>query len=312
MKAHLIQCAKSLFGSFILICLTAGSVIHAAEVGETAVAETEIAVDVIVNINADSREITLKSEEDGQEWVFYAGPEVRNFDQLKRGDLVIMEYYAGLAIALEPKGSGLEARASEAELDRAAPGEQPGMEYTKSTYVLAKVTAVDPAMETVTLEGPEASLTLKVDSKLDLTSIEVGQEVEALYVESFAISVEPAPKVSGTLKMKITAVAIGLGVEWGEGTFLMYDGTSHDFRISGLTVLDVGVSGVEAVGEVYDLVEAKDLEGTFVSGEAGADLVGGGSALAMKNSHGVVVKLKTVQKGVRLTLAAEGLRIKLK
>ena len=37
-----------------------------------------------------------------------------------------------------------------------------------------------------------------------------------------------------------------------------------------------------------------------------------GSAVAMKNGNGVVLELRSSQEGVRLTLAAEGMRIKLK
>ena len=78
-----------------------------------------------------------------------------------------------------------------------------------------------------------------------------------------------------------------------------------------LSVLDLGISKVEATGEVFNLVEAKDLAGTFVAGGAGAALVGGGSVVAMKNRNGVVMQLKSQQKGVRLTLAGGGLNVEL-
>lgn len=118
MKVNLKQYSIPLFITFMLFCLTSVSVIQAEEVGEMAAAETAVAIDVIVNIDKDSRAITLKNEEDGTEFEFVAGPEVRNFDQLKRGDLVITEYYSAFAVALEPRGSGLEARVSSTELDR--------------------------------------------------------------------------------------------------------------------------------------------------------------------------------------------------
>ena len=85
-----------------------------------------------------------------------------------------------------------------------------------------------------------------------------------------------------------------------------------DLKINGVTVLDVGASSVEATDEVYNLVEATDLEGTYISGQAGAVLVAGGSVLSMKNDKGVVIKLKSSQKGARLTLAAGGMTFKLK
>jgi Cu/Ag efflux protein CusF len=311
MKVELVRFAKLLAIMVVLQFVAFSSLTQAEEVGVAEVADAAVAVNVIVNIDKDSRAITLKNDEGG-EVVFTAGPEVRNFEQLKRGDMVIMEYYSGFAIALEPKGSGLEARVSELTVERAKKGEKPGMRVTASIYIAAKITAVDQKHRTVTLEGPENTVVLEVGDELDLGQIKSGQEVEALYTEAYAVSVVPAPKVSGTMKMKITAVAFGLGVEWGEGTFTMYDGSSHKFKVKGLTVLDVGVSSVEAMGEVYNLVEAKDIEGTFFAGQAGAALVGGGSAVATKNTKGVVMKLKSTQKGVRLTLAGEGLKISLK
>lgn len=311
MKVGSIRFTRMLATMLVLPFLAFSALAQAEKTGVVGVADAAIAVDVIVNIDKDSRAITLKNEEGG-EWVFTAGPEVRNFAQLKRGDLVLMEYYTGLALALEPKGSGLKERISQRRLERAKPGEKPGMKLTDSTYAAAEVTAVDAKQQTVTLQGARGSLVLKVDDDIDLSRVEVGQEVEALYVESYVVSVAPAPKVSGTVKMKTTTLALGVGVQWGEGTLTMYDGTSHAFKVGGLTVVDVGIASAEATGEVYELVEAKDLEGNFVVGEAGAVFIGGGSAMTMKNGNGVVMKLKSSQKGVRLTLAGEGLNIELK
>jgi len=311
MKVKMVRLAKLLVALVVVQFLAFSVLAQAEEEGVAEVTDTAVAVDVIVKIDKDSRAITLKNDE-GEEWVFTAGPEVRNFDQLKRGDLVIMQYFSGLAVALEPKGSGLEERASELEVERAKAGEKPGMKVTASTYILAEVTAVDLEDRVVAIEGPENTLVLKVSDEVDLTQVEVGQQIEALYTKSYAISVVSAPKVSGTVTMKIKAVALGIGVEWGSGTLTMYDGTSHDLKVRGLTLVDVGVSSVEATGQVYNLVEAKDIEKRFAAGAAGAALVGGGSAVAMKNRNGVVMKLKSAQKGVRLTLAAEGLKMTLK
>ena len=295
----------------VSVCILYPTSVPAETTGAVLISDAAVAVNVIVNINKDTRLITLKTDE-GNTWSFTAGPEVRNFDQLKRGDLVLMEYYSGFAVALEPKGSGLEERAAELTVSAAEKGKKPGVKVTANIYVMAKVVAVDTEQRVVVLEGPENTLALKVSDAVDINKVEIGQEVEALYTESYAISVVPAPKVSGTVKLESKAVAIGVGVSWGSGTFTMYDGTSHDFTISGLTVLDAGISSMDATGEIYNLVEAKNIEGVFVAGEAGAAFIAGGSAVALKNGNGVVMKLKSTQKGVRLTFAGEGLRIKLK
>jgi len=311
MKVMLSGIKRSLSILLVLHFLLLSTLALAEEVGIRDVEEATVTVDIITKIDKDSRVITLKNEA-GEERTFTAGPEVRNFDQLKRGDLVLIQYYQGFAIALEPKGSGLEGRASEISIARAKKGEKPGMQVTASTYAAAQIMAVDLENRLVIIEGVRGSLVLKVADELDLSQIKVGQEIEALYTESFAVDVVPAPKVSGTVEMKFKAVALGIGVEWGDGTITMYDGTTHAFKISGMTVADVGLSSVEATGEVYNLVEAKDLDGVYLSGQAGAALVGGGATMALKNKKGVVMKIQSAQKGLRLTLAAAGLKIALK
>jgi Cu/Ag efflux protein CusF len=272
--------------------------------------DAAIAVATVVAIDEQTRQITLKGSE-GDEVTITAGPEVRNFDQIKRGDKVIMEYYQALAIALGPKGSGIRERVDMLDVERAKPGDKPAARMTKRIFALGTVESVDAKNNTVVLKGALKTVQMTVSEDVDLSKVKPGDEVEAVYTESFAVKVEPAPKVSGTVEMKTTSVAIGIGVEWGSGTLTMNDGSTHKFKINGLSVIDVGVSSVQFTGEVFHLVEAKDLTGTYVAGEAGATLFAGGSAMSMKNSKGVVMNLKSTQKGLKLTLAPEGLTIKM-
>jgi len=48
-----------------------------------------------------------------------------------------MEYYSVFAIALESKGSNLEERVSGTEIDRAEPGEKPGVEKEQPYIVMS-------------------------------------------------------------------------------------------------------------------------------------------------------------------------------
>ncbi len=59
----------------------------------------------VQSIDQTTREVTLRYP-DGSVSTFVAGDEVRNLAQVKNGDVVLMEYFAGLAVALAPKGSG--------------------------------------------------------------------------------------------------------------------------------------------------------------------------------------------------------------
>ncbi len=272
--------------------------------------DTAVAVATVVSVDETTRNVTLAGPE-GDNWTFTAGPEVRNFDQIKRGDRVIASYYAGFALGIGPKGSGIKDRVDSTAMTRAKEGDKPGVIIANSIAAVGIVKAIDNDNRTVTLEGPERTLRLEVSEDVDLSKISVGGEVEALFVESYAINVVPAPKVSGTVTLESTSIAVGIGVTWGHGTLTMYDGSTHKIKVNGLSVVDLGISKISATGEVFNLVEAKDLKGTFATGEAGITVIAGGSATAMKNGNGVILQLKSSQKGLKLTLAPGGMDIDL-
>jgi Cu/Ag efflux protein CusF len=271
--------------------------------------DAAVAVAVVTEVDQKTRKITLRGPE-GDKFMFTAGPEVRNFDQIKRGDRLMVAYYEGFALALGPKGSGVKDKASMVDVERAKPGEKPGVSVTETTVAVGVVKAVDHKNRTVTLQGPERTISLEAAENVDLSTVKVGDSAEAVYIQSYAAQVVPAPKVSATLELETTSVAVGVGVQWGHGTLTLYDGSTHKVKINGLSVVDLGVSKVKASGEVFNLVELVDLNGTFFAGQAGIALGPGRSATAMKNANGVVIQLKSSQKGARLTLAPEGLTIK--
>lgn len=276
--------------------------------GAVTAEDASVAVVTVVGVDKATRTLTFKGE-DGEKWPFIAGPEVRNFDQIKRGDRVIIEYFEGMALALGPKGSGVRARVDKLEVERAKSGEKPAGKITKTVEALGMVAAVNPKDRLVALQGAQRTVVLEVSDDVDLSQVKVGQQVEVVYVQSIAVSVEPAPKVSGTVSIESKSIAIGVGVQWGHGTLTMDDGSTHKFKVNGLSIVDLGISKIQASGEVFHLVEAQDLVGTYLSGEAGAALIGGGATIAMKNENGVVIQLKSTQKGVKLTLAAQGLKV---
>ena len=120
---------------------------------------------------------------------------------------------------------------------------------------------------------------------------------------SMVMAAEPPP--SGTVKLTSKAVAVGVGVSWGDGT-LSFGGKTHSFSVDGLSVADLGISDVTTSGEVFNLKNVADFGGTYVAGEAGIAIVAGPTDTIMKNEKGVVLRLHGTQKGARLTLAAGG------
>ena len=271
--------------------------------------EAKATISTVQEIDQETRKVTLRDPE-GNMTTFTAGPEVRNLAQVNKGDIVLMEYYQGFAYVVEPATAAVRARVDTTGVARADAGEKPGASITDTVDVIAAVEAIDAETRMVTLKGAQRTVTLKAADDVDLSTVKVGDEVHARFVESFAVSVLPSPEVSGKVEIESKAVAVGVGFQWGGGTLTMYDGSTHKFTLKGLSVLDVGVSSVTASGEVFKLTDPQDFAGTYFAGQAGGALGGGGASIVMRNRNGVVMRLESKQKGVRLTLAPEGISVK--
>ena len=115
----------------------------------------------------------------------------------------------------------------------------------------------------------------------------------------------------GSVSIDLTSVAAGIGASWGRGT-LRFEGKVYPFKVSGLTVGDVGISTINAVGNVYNLKSASDLNGNYVAAGASLTLAGGVGGGTMKNQKGVLINLYTVQQGVQLTIGPQGFNIELR
>src|SRR6202790_2907693 len=108
------------------------------------------------------------------------------------------------------------------------------------------------------------------------------------------------------------SVAVGIGYTWGHGTlYNSKDQKQYKFKLSGVSVADVGAAGITAEGEVYNLTTPADLSGTYTAVTAGVTIIEGGSVAYLKNDKGVVIKLHSQTGGLRFNLSANGMRIKL-
>jgi len=116
------------------------------------------------------------------------------------------------------------------------------------------------------------------------------------------------PPPSGTLSITTTSIAVGIGVNWGAG-ILTTHGQRYPFAVQGLEVGGVGVSKVQAVGQVYHLRKVVDFAGTYVAVGADAAVGGGAGIMTMRNQHGVVINLQSTQQGIKLTAGVEGISI---
>ena len=135
--------------------------------------------------------------------------------------------------------------------------------------------------------------------------------VLSLFLCLSGIAVAQDKEPDAYLELSEGSVAVGIGYSWGSGT-LTFQGKKYPVEVKGLSVIDVGVTKVEAFGKVYGLKQLDDFNGNYTSATAEGTLGGGAGATKMKNQKGVVIDLFTTTKGLNLKLAPSGISLKLK
>ena len=281
----------------------------AAEPRGAMIGQRAVGVATVEAIDRQTREITLKG--DGGTATVTAGPEVRNFDRIKKGDVVVFEYFEGLALAVVPAVKGVPARGEALVTTRTERGEKPGVAVAEIVSVEGRVKHIDRKNRFVTLEGPRRTVTLKVAEQVDLKNISVGDAVLARYSRVYAVTVQPPADVDAEVLIQSKSVAFVVGYDWGEGTLNMRDGSRHKLKVKGLSVIDVGITKIEASGYVYNLEDLNDFAGTYSRAEAGITFIGGASTAILKNEKGVVIRLTSKEAGLKLTLAPGGMDIQI-
>jgi ribosomal protein L6P/L9E len=167
-----------------------GATVMGKAPGKVAMAQTVKATATITAIDAATRAVTLKGPK-GNEMVVTAGPEVKNFAQMKVGDQVNVEYVESLALELK-KGGGAPVAATVKEGAAAAkPGERPAGMIGQQVTVVADVIDVNAETQVVTLKGPKRTVELKVRDPEQFKLVKKGDQVQATYTEAMAIAVTP-------------------------------------------------------------------------------------------------------------------------
>jgi hypothetical protein len=112
------------------------------------------------------------------------------------------------------------------------------------------------------------------------------------------------------LEFSSTSFGLLFGYSQGTGT-LLFQGREYPFSISGIKVATLGVSQVNALGQVYGLQEIADFAGNYAVVEGGLTLVQGGGSTLLRNGKDVTLYLQNLQYGLDLTLGGGGLSITL-
>jgi len=175
-----------------VVAQTGGAVMGTAP-GKAAMAETVKISATITAIDQATRDVTLKGPQ-GNLMTVTAGPEVKNFDKLKVGDQVDLQYVEALTLELKKGGGMVVGRTEKADAVGAKKGEMPGGAVGRQVTIVADVVAVDAAKQVVTLKGPKQTVDLRIADPEQFKRIAKGDQVEAKYTQALAIAVEPTAK----------------------------------------------------------------------------------------------------------------------
>jgi hypothetical protein len=111
-----------------------------------------------------------------------------------------------------------------------------------------------------------------------------------------------------TLRLSGGSFALGIGFRWGSGT-LTYKGKNYPVKVNGLSIGKVGMTGVSAIGEVFNLKHLQDFNGHYnvgAEGTRGVTIAKGKAGTLMTNQAGVIVRLAATQTGLDVNATGGG------
>jgi len=116
---------------------------------------------------------------------------------------------------------------------------------------------------------------------------------------------------SGTLQFSMTSIGFLVGVRWGEGVLTLNDGFQLSFDVSGAKLLETGIATAKFEGEVYNLTNLKDFEGTYWGASTKITVIKGKGELQTNNANCVFIRARSTGGGLQISgPAPEGLSIK--
>jgi hypothetical protein len=149
---------------------------------------------IVTKIDAKNRVVTFKSKEGELDIV--AGPEVKNFAQIKVGDRLDVQYALAVAIELvKTKNNDVRGREVTSDTQTAPAGNKPGMVKTNIVKTTASVVAIDQKKQIVSLKGPKGNVVnVKVENPALLKGITTKDQVFVTYAEAVAAVVSTPKK----------------------------------------------------------------------------------------------------------------------
>lgn len=139
---------------------------------------------------------------------------------------------------------------------------------------------------------------------------QAGDATAPVYLAQSSPPVEAQSAPAAKISFSGGEIAAGIGYTWGNGT-IAFAGMQRLFHISGLSIVNVGVTAITATGEVYNLQRIEDFAGNYAAVSVGASLGGGGSYTYLRNQNGVVIMVTSTTAGLDFKLSTNEVNISL-
>jgi hypothetical protein len=153
---------------------------------------------VVETVDPASRELLLRGDGGSQSGALLSvivGPQVQRLGQIRPGDRVTVVYYQALAAQMVNVFSSNSPPFEGVSVDRRETAERPGGLLTRVRRGRVVITAVYPSINTVSFVGPNNVVRTVTAKNPEVQSfikrLKVGDQVDIVYEEALAISVEP-------------------------------------------------------------------------------------------------------------------------
>ena len=139
--------------------------------------------------------------------------------------------------------------------------------------------------------------------------VALGLGVSPSYAEEHelcGVDIENATS-SGTVTGSVKTIGFLVSARWGKGVLTLNNGDQRRFHIIGAKALETGIAVNDFEGEVYNLKNVDDFEGTYWGASKNINLgpLGKGEAIA-NNARCVVIKLRMTGTGLKVSGPAPG------
>jgi len=128
----------------------------------------------------------------GREFEAILGDNIKNFNQIKVGDIVTLSITKVIVSDVKVVSNGIKEREEKQTFSRAQAGEKPAGIIEHQVRVVADVVAIDAKTNIVTIKGPTKTVQVAVGPEV-IKGIKVGNQIEAVITQNIAIQVTAAP-----------------------------------------------------------------------------------------------------------------------